>query len=59
MLYADQEFDGAVTVSETDVELLVGREGTFLTYPFTVTELRELADELPVEPVPDADLAVG
>ena len=59
ILYADHEFNGDVTVTDTDVELLVGREGTFLSYPFTVTELRELADELAVEPVEDTDLAVG
>ena len=62
VLYADHEFDGDVTVTVNDVELLVGREGTFLSYPFTVTELRELAAELavePVEPVEGTDPAVG
>ena len=46
VLYADHDYDGDVIVNDDGVELLVGREGTVLEYPFRVTELRELADEL-------------
>ena len=49
LLYADHDYDGDVIVNDDEVELLVGREGTVLEYPFRVTELRELADELAVE----------
>ncbi len=46
VLYADHDFDGDVLVRDDGVELVVGQEGTGLNYPFTVTELRDLAVEL-------------
>jgi hypothetical protein len=43
------DFEGAVSLSDEGVELLVGRVGTLLPYPFLIDELQALADELEQE----------
>jgi hypothetical protein len=49
VLYAEHELDHDVRLLEDGIEFYAEGEGTGLTYPFTVTELRELADELALE----------
>lgn len=46
ILCTDHEYDGNVRVDQHGVELIFGREGTRFSYPFTITELRELVEEL-------------
>jgi hypothetical protein len=49
MLYADYEVDHDLIARADGIEFYAGRISTGLQYPFTVTELRELADELAIE----------
>ncbi|QIK68015.1 hypothetical protein G7072_18180 [Nocardioides sp. HDW12B] len=46
LLYAEEDFDGDVVASADGVELILGRVGTLLGYPFREQELRTLAREL-------------
>ncbi len=46
ILCTDHEYDGNVRVDQHGVEFIFGREGTRFSYPFTITELRELVEEL-------------
>ena len=56
VLYADHEFDGDVRITDEGVELFVGRDSIGWTYPFTATELRDLADEQSLaETIEDVD----
>jgi len=48
-LYIHADFDGDVAVGADGVELIVGRVGTLLSFPFSITELCELARELESE----------
>ena len=48
-LYAAADYDYDVICTDEGVELIVGREGHLLTYPFTITELLDLGRELSVE----------
>jgi hypothetical protein len=43
------DFEGDVTVRDEGVEFQLGRRGTLLEYPFTLTELNDLVDELEAE----------
>ncbi|HEV2809827.1 MAG TPA: hypothetical protein VGV93_05445 [Acidimicrobiales bacterium] len=45
-LYAHMDFDGDVRVDGDGVELIVGRRGTGLEYPFCLLELYDLACEV-------------
>lgn len=45
-LYANVDFDGDVRVHDESVELIDGRTGTELAYPFSIFELYDLAREL-------------
>ena len=48
-LCTEAEFDGDVICRDDEVELIMEAVGTALPYPFTVTELLNLAEELAVE----------
>ncbi|QZY29697.1 hypothetical protein K6T13_03110 [Nocardioides coralli] len=48
-LYVDVDFDGDVQLHQDGVELIVGRAGTFVAYPFLIEELFELAPQLAAE----------
>lgn len=45
-LYAHVDYDGDVRVDDNGVELMVGRRGTELEYPFSLLELYDLAREV-------------
>lgn len=45
MLYAEDEYDGSVVADDTGFELISGRVGTHLAYPFTLRALHALARE--------------
>jgi hypothetical protein len=46
VLFSDEDFDGEMVVHPSGVELIVGRRGIGLEYPFRVVELYELVVEL-------------
>lgn len=48
-LYACVDYDGDVRVDDEGVELIVGRQGTVLAYPFSLLELYDLAREVEAE----------
>ena len=48
LLYTEEGFDGDVVASAEGVELILGRVGTLLEYPFRESELRALAQRVDV-----------
>lgn len=54
-LYGAVDYDGDVRVDDEVVELMVGRQGTMLAYPFSLLELYDLAGEVEAEAEEDGE----